>query len=71
MEIVEIVGLKERLKLAVFVLLSASILVAVSLNDCAVTLTLAKQDKMFFAEGVERFTAAMCDKHARLSSLYL
>ena len=40
MKVVEIVGLEERLDLAVFVLLSAAVLVSVRLDDGAVTLAL-------------------------------
>ena len=67
MEVVEVVGLEERLYLAIFVLFCASVLVAIGLDDGAVTLTLAKQHEMFLTDRVKRLAVSM--SHQQFASL--
>lgn len=67
MEVVEVVCLKKRLNFAIFVLLCASILVAIGLDDRAMALILAQQHEMLLTDSVKRLTISM--PHQQLASL--
>jgi hypothetical protein len=53
MEVVEVVGLEERLYLAVFVLLGSAVLVTIGFYDGAVALALTQQDEVLLTNRIE------------------
>lgn len=61
MEIVEVIGLENRLNFAVPELFGLFVDIAIGLNDGAMSLTLTEQDKVLLSNRIKRFAVLMAD----------